>query len=220
MPSLQAVIFDVDGVLIDSYHAHFESWRIVAAEHGMVMTPEDFHATFGRTSRETVRAAWPERSFSDEQVRQLDEEKEAVYRKLLAENFPAMPGAVALIADLAATGVGLAVGSSGPPPNVRLTLDLLGCKEQFQVVVTGADVTRGKPDPEVFLTAAQRLGLSPADCLVIEDAAAGIKAAQSAGMKAVGLVSTGHTRQELAAADLLVDQLADLTVARLQQLAV
>ena len=94
----------------------------------------------------------------------------------------------------------------------------LGCAETFAATVTGADVTRGKPDPQVFLTAAERLGLPPQRCVVVEDAQPGVAAAKAAGMAAVGLVSTGRRRAELAAADLVVDALAELSPASLRRL--
>jgi beta-phosphoglucomutase len=105
----------------------------------------------------------------------------------------------------------LAVGSSGPPENVELVLQQLGCREWFAAATTGADVARGKPDPQVFQIAAQRLGIPPSCCAVIEDAAAGIAAANAAGAVSVALVSTGHSRAEYAAADHVVDRLEELS---------
>jgi len=212
------VIFDVDGVLVDSYETHFQSWRQLGSEAGFEISADQFHASFGRTSREVLVEMWTAGPLSAEQVAQLDDRKETLYRNLLEEHFPTMPCAVELIDALAAEEVALAVGSSGPPPNVALTLESLQRHAAFAAVVTGADVTQGKPHPEVFLTAAERLALPTNRCIVIEDAAAGIKAAHAAGMKAVGLVSHGHTHDELGAADLLVDELSQLTPQTLRDL--
>ena len=211
-------IFDMDGVLIDSYRAHFESWRMIAAEEGLNITEPQFAKTFGRTSREIIAALWGERTCDEAEIRELDRRKEAAFRELIREDFPIMPGAVELLDQLHADGFLLAIRSSGPPENVALTLERLGRRSLFSAVVTGMDVTRGKPDPQVFLLAAERLGLPPERCAVVEDAPAGIEAAHAAGAKAVGLASTGRTHQDLAAADLVVDHLHELSPALLRTL--
>lgn len=205
-----AVIFDVDGVLVDSYNAHYESWQLFCAERGLEMTHEQFIATFGRTSREIIRELWHDRVASEAAVAELDDRKEALFRDLLTRDFPALDGAAQLIDQLHAAGVPLAVGSSGPPENVDLVLDALGRRDAFGGIVTGEDVTRGKPDPQVFLLGAERLGASPPQCVVIEDAPVGVAAAHAAGMKCVALVSTGRVREKLASADLIVDSLREL----------
>jgi beta-phosphoglucomutase len=206
-----AAIFDMDGVLVDTYHAHFQSWLSMAKRAGLTFTEAEFAPTFGRTSREIIAHFWGRGRYNDAEIAALDNEKEAAFREIIAGNFPAMPGVHKLLIDLHAAGWKLAVGSSGPPENVDLTLDRLGKRDLFSAIVTGMDVTRGKPDPQVFLLAAERLGVVPSRCVVIEDAQPGIAAAQAAGMAAVGLVSTGRTRKELAAADLVVDSLADIS---------
>jgi beta-phosphoglucomutase-like phosphatase (HAD superfamily) len=118
----------------------------------------------------------------------------------------------ALAADQAAGGsrFRLAVGSSAPPENIDLCLEKLARRTKFSAVVTGKDVTRGKPDPQVFLLAAERLGVPAASCAVVEDAVHGIEAANRAGMKSIGLVGT-VPREKLAAADLIIDSLNELS---------
>jgi beta-phosphoglucomutase len=154
-----AVIFDMDGVLVDSYHAHYRSWLAMAKAAGLRLTEADFARTFGRTSREIIAAYWGEHRFNEVEIAALDAQKEAAYRRIIHADFPAMPGAGRLLRSLGAAGFALAVGSSGPPENVDLVLDKLGARELFAAVVTGEDVTRGKPDPQVFLVAAERLGV-------------------------------------------------------------
>ena len=217
MPT-HGVIFDVDGVLVDSYDAHYESWLGLGRERGFTMTPEQFVSTFGRTSREVIRECWPELATSDEAIRELDERKEAVYRDLLAQKFPAMDGARELIDALAEAGFALAVGSSAPPANVEQTLDQLGRREKFQAVVTGTDVQFGKPNPQVFLIGAARLGLPPSHCLVIEDAPAGVEAAHAGGFVCVGLLSKGRTEAQLREADHLVRSLRELSPERIARM--
>lgn len=206
-----AVIFDVDGVLVDSYNAHYQSWQLLCTERGLEMTHDEFIATFGRTSREIIQELWHDRITSEAAVRELDDRKEELFRELLARDFPALDGAVELIDQLHDAGVPLAVGSSGPPENVGLVLDALGRGSVFGGVVTGDDVTRGKPDPQVFQLGAERLGAPSSICVVIEDAPVGVAAAHAAGMKCVALVSTGRVREKLQAAELIVDSLRELT---------
>jgi beta-phosphoglucomutase-like phosphatase (HAD superfamily) len=123
-----------------------------------------------------------------------------------------------LIASLSRDGFALALGSSGPPENAELVLEKLGVRHLFGAVVTGRDVCKGKPDPEVFLVAASRLGVSPNVCAVVEDAPAGIAAANTCGMASIGLASTGRTHQALASARLVVDSLQELSPPLIQQL--
>ncbi len=193
-----AVIFDMDGVLVDSYDAHLQSWLRLAEEIKAPFTPADFAATFGQTSREIIQRFWGKMATSPDRVAELDQRKEALYRELIAKDFPAMKGAAELIDSLAESGFRLAVGSSGPPENVELALDRLGKTDRFDAIVTGRDVTRGKPDPQVFLLAAERLAVAPEHCVVIEDAPAGIHAAQTAGMKSIALLSKGRKREDFA----------------------
>jgi beta-phosphoglucomutase len=201
----------MDGVLVDSYAAHWESWRRLGRKVGFEMTEEQFVVTFGRTSREVIARSWPHLARTAADVAALDRRKEALFREILAADFPAMDGAAELIDALAAAGFALALGSSGPPENVDLVLEKLGRRERFAAVVTGMDVTRGKPDPQVFLLAAERMAALPSRCLVIEDAPAGVAAAKAAGMKCLGLASTGHDPAELAAADRVVRSLREVT---------
>jgi len=212
----RAVIFDVDGVLVDSYDAHMRSWLLMGREHGLAITEQEFASTFGQTSREIIARFWGSH-LSAQDVEALDARKEAIYRGLIREQFPAMDGAVELVDALAAAGFRLAVGSSGPPANVELTLERLGRATRFDAIVTGRDVTRGKPDPQVFQIAGERLGLQPARCIVVEDAPVGIAAARAAGMASVGLVGTVPA-ERLAAADLVVRSLRELDAGRLAAL--
>ena len=215
MPQL-AVVFDVDGVLVDSYQAHFESWRQLYGELGIEYSEAAFAADFGRTSRDILlRTLHSE--ISNERIRALDERKEALFRAIIRRDFPAMDGAEELIGALAADGFALAVGSSGPPENIALAIEKLRGGEHIQVTVTGMDVTRGKPDPQVFQLAAERLGVSTNQCAVVEDAVHGIEAAKRAGMAAIALVGTA-TRADLDGADLVVDSLRELGPAIVREL--
>lgn len=213
-----AVIFDVDGVLVDSYHAHFESWRRMAESLGRDFSETLFLTTFGRVSREIIAEHWGAGCMADDEILKFDQKKEALYRDIVAADFPAMDGAAELIRDLHAAGFRLSLGSSGPPENVALAVERLGAEAYFHARVTGGDVTRGKPDPQVFLTAAERLGVPPALCAVVEDAPVGVSAANAAGMASIALVSTGHTADSVQHARLVVNSLRDLSPQRIREL--
>jgi beta-phosphoglucomutase len=213
MPPQMAVIFDVDGVLTDSYLPHFRSWVRMFGEQGIEFTEDAFRRTFGRTNRDILTTLYPGQ-LSDEQLRDWGERKEQLYRDVISHEFEPMPGAIELIDGLHAAGFKLAVGSSGPPENIRLTLEKMGRADKIDAAVTGADVTRGKPDPQVFLLAAERLGVLPAQCAVIEDAPQGIEAANRAGMASIALTGTA-TNDELAHAKLVVENLGALSPQRI-----
>ena len=214
----RAVIFDMDGVLVDSYRAHWESWHFMAEELGRGLSEDQFVTTFGRTSREIIAEHWGADSLTPDENAEFDRRKEALYREIVDRDFPAMEGAAELIRDLSVAGFRLAVGSSGPPETVALAVDRLGARAYFNTLVTGRDVTRGKPDPQVFLTAAARLQVAPSDCVVVEDAPVGIAAANAAGMTSVALLSTGHTEESVAAAHVIVKSLRELSPARMHLL--
>jgi beta-phosphoglucomutase len=211
-----AVIFDVDGVLVDSYVAHYQSWQRMFGEIGVEFTDEQFRSTFGRTNRD-IFAELYRGQMTESRSRELGDRKESLYREIISRNFTPLPGAVELIDSLSAAGFKLAVGSSGPPENIALTLEKLGRASRFSAAVTGADVTRGKPNPQVFLLAAERLGVPPERCAVIEDAPQGIEAANRAGMASIAVLGT-TTREKLAHAKLVVDSLSELSPPQIAEL--
>ncbi len=201
-----AVIFDMDGVLVDSYRPHLQSWTHLAVEHGLAITEEQFAATFGRTSREILRELF--HVHEPDVVRRMDDRKEAIYRDLIRGRVPVMPGALEVIISLHTAGYLLAIGSSGPPENVELVVAELSLTAWMSAIITGGDVCKGKPDPEVFLLAAERMGVLPEACVVVEDAPAGVEAARRAGMRSVALIGT-HSLEALSAADLVIRHLQE-----------
>lgn len=213
---IAGVIFDLDGVLIHSAKAHYQSWRALVAEHGLDVTEERFLRTFGRQNRDIIPLLWG-CELAPQTVDQLGERKEALYRDIVRGRIPLAQGAADLVRDCAACGMKLAIGSSTHPANIELTLAETGLGDYFAATVSDDDVTKGKPNPEVFEIAANRLGLPPRSCVVVEDAPAGVEAALAAGCAAVG-VTTHHSRDALSAADRVVDSLTELSAESLREL--
>lgn len=186
----RALIFDMDGTIVDNMAFHTQSWIAFFERRGRAIDADEFfRATAGRQGGEIIRSHFGEHLLDDE-VMVLNHEKEAVYRELYAPHRKAVEGFEDLIADAKSQGVALAVGTAAPPANVEFTLDGLDLRRHFDAIVGATDVARGKPHPDVFLEAARRCGAEPADCIVFEDAPLGVEAARRAGMRAVVLTTT------------------------------
>jgi beta-phosphoglucomutase family hydrolase len=210
-------IFDWDGVVIDSSSHHEKSWERLAAETGFILPPDHFKKGFGMKNTFIIPELlkWAE---APEDVHRLSLRKEELYRELVVEHgIVPLPGVTQWLDELRRYGIPCAIGSSTERRNIDTILNVLGIGHYFSAVVSADDVSHGKPDPEVFLTAAQRIGCDPAYCVVFEDALVGIEAAHRAGMKAVG-VATTNPIELLSAADLAVHRLDELSVERLTAL--
>lgn len=188
---LAAVIFDFDGVVIDSHEAHERSWFALADELGRPFTKEIFVSTFGQRNDSILPLlGWVEEG-DEAKIRQLADRKEEIYRETLRKTgIEPLPGVVALLEDLRREGIPCAIGTSTPRENVACVLEITGLSACFQAVAASEDVTRGKPDPAVFLCAAAKLHAQPSTCVVIEDAHVGIRAAKAAGMKSLAVTTT------------------------------
>lgn len=209
------VIFDMDGVLVDSSEAHYQSWRLLGEREGHPFTPELFGRTFGMHNQQ-ILPLWLGQDLPQSEIDRLADWKESTYRQLAPRLLRPIPGVLELISALRAQGVPLAVGSSGPLANIRLILQTLELEEAFSALSTGEDVTHGKPDPEVFLVAARRLQLEPARCVVLEDAPQGVEAARRAGM-AVLAITSSRPAEDLSA-DRVVESFAGLEPGQLEEL--
>jgi beta-phosphoglucomutase family hydrolase len=180
----------MDGTLADTMPYHQQAWDSLLAELGLIVDKDEFFRwTAGLTNRE-IFPRLLDRALEDGEIEQLSERKEAVYRNLYQPHVAALPGAVRFLGDARRAGIALAVGTAAPPANIELVLDTLALRELLPVVVGAADVERGKPEPDIFLKAAARLGVDPVDCVVFEDAPAGIEAARRAGMRCVAVTTT------------------------------
>jgi len=206
------VVFDLDGVLVDSGEAHRRAWQRLGDEVGTPFSDALFARTFGQRNADIV-PAWLG-NVAPDRADALGARKEALYRDLVrageARAYPRVPG---VLAALRAGGARLAVASSGPRENVALLVDRLGVAGLLDAVVSSEDVRRGKPDPEPFLRAAERLGVVPVRCAVVEDAVHGVEAARRAGMLAIAvLTSTPRDALAAAGAELFVGEVGDLDV--------
>ncbi len=205
------VIFDVDGVLLDSNPAHLESWRMMASKDGFDFSEDLFQRTFGQTTRSILANHW-NRRLTPEEIDRMDREKEDLYREIAAKRLPAMPGAADFVKKLYDAGVPMSVGSSGPGYNVHFVMEKLGIVPYLKGIVSGTDVVHGKPAPDIFLLCAEKMGIAPGRCVVLDDSKSGITAARAAGMKIVGFFSQGHKVEEYEGVDLLVHSFAELTL--------
>ena len=201
----RAVLWDLDGTLVDSAEFHWLAWQEIMSAEGAPITREQFEASFGRRNASFL-PEWLGPGAPAERVERVGDAKEARYRRYIAERgCEALPGAAAWVERLHRDGWWQAVASSAPRRNIEAVLDGLGLRGFFQAIVSAEDVRVGKPDPRVFLLAAERLGVPAARSVVVEDAAAGIEAARRAGMRCIG-ISRGAPLD----ADLAVASLADL----------
>jgi HAD superfamily hydrolase (TIGR01509 family) len=193
-----AVVFDLDGVLVDSGAHHRASWLALLADLGVPAPPEFWRRTIGRPAVEAVGHLL-ERALTTDEAHELARRKHAHYVRLSGQALPAVPGVLDFVATLVRHGVPRAVATSARRADVTALLGRLDLLHVFPVVIAAEDVRRGKPDPEVYRTAARGLGVDAARCLVFEDALVGVQAARGAGMRVIG-VTTAHTEAELVAA--------------------
>jgi beta-phosphoglucomutase len=215
-----AVIWDVDGTLVDTAELHFRAWEALARDLGRPFTRADFAATFGRRNPDILQELFPG-AFTDVRMAELADRKEELYRAAARGGVELLPGVRELLAGLHAAGFRQAVGSSAPRANLDLILSLTRTEPFFQAVVSSEDTQRGKPDPQVFLVAAERLRVPPARCVVVEDAVAGVQAAKAGGMKCIAVTFVGHHPEpalRAAGADLVVNTLEQVTVPAVRRL--
>jgi beta-phosphoglucomutase family hydrolase len=212
---IQAVIWDLDGVIIDSADEHRRAWQRLAREEGIVMTDADFWATFGKRNDDIFATLWG--NLPPERVKELSDRKEMYFRELIRESAAPLPGAIELMRGLHDAGFAQALASSTPVENINLIAEVLGLKRYLSILVSGETVARGKPAPDIFLKAAAELQMDPTVCLVIEDAVAGVEAAHAAGMRCIA-VAGNRDLPGLRKADLMVKDLTEVDVERVRLL--
>jgi HAD superfamily hydrolase (TIGR01509 family) len=201
-----AVLWDLDGTLVDSEEYHWRSWKETMEREGIALTYETFLASFGQRN-DAILNGWLGVGASKQNIERIGDAKEARYRELVRlEGLAPLPGAAEWVERLNNEGWRQAVASSAPRKNVDTVLEALGLGKWFQATVSAEDVQIGKPDPQVFLIAASRVGATPETSIVVEDAAAGVEASRRAGMRSIGVGKNAHTL----GADLAALKLSDL----------
>jgi len=210
------VIFDLDGVLIDSGWAHRQAWCDLADREGFRMSDEFFTITFGMQNYQ-ILPMLAGHDLSYKQMDRMADWKEQRYRDLIAEKIALPPGGSRLLDELRDAGFLLAIGTSAPRDNLDLVLERLALRRYFTACVTKEDVTNGKPAPDTFLAAAQKMSLAPRCCIVVEDAVQGVEAGKAAGMLVIALTTT-RDRSALSRADMIAESLDELKAADFRKL--
>ncbi len=203
LPSPFAVLWDLDGTLVDTKEFHYQSWALALPEFGYPFPADRFQRSFGMNNT-GVLEVFLGRPVEAELVATISERKEELFRDLLHGNVQALPGVQAWLERLRGWGVRQAVASSAPPANIDIMLGELGLAGYFDAIVSGYELP-SKPDPLVFLQAAGQVGVAPRDCIVMEDATAGVAAARRAGMRCIAVTST-NPPAALHEADLVVER--------------
>jgi len=192
---VKGAIFDMDGVIVHNISHHLQAWKQLGRELGREFRDEDVNRVFGQRNREILRSLIGN-DVPDEQLAEYGRRKEELYRRIMAPELKPVSGLPEFLQSLSSRGVKTAVATSGPIENVGFVLDGLGFEDAFDAIITGLDVRESKPDPAIFLLAVQRIGLTPADCVVFEDSPPGIKAGKAAGCRVFALATT-HSSNEL-----------------------
>lgn len=193
--SIKAAIFDMDGTLVDNMHFHQEAWFAFFSDHGLSVSPEEYHAKNAGILPEIMARFFPE-VIDLASLYALGRKKEQKYQEIYRPHIKALPGLESFLSTLRQNGIKIGLATAADRGNIDFTLDALGIREHFDVIIGAEEVSKGKPDPEVFLVTAQKLGIEPAACAAFEDSNPGIRSALAAGMRVVGLATT-HTNDEL-----------------------
>jgi beta-phosphoglucomutase family hydrolase len=213
---LEAVIWDLDGVIADTAEYHYQAWQEVLGKRGVEFSRVDFMPLFGRRHDAIIKFVLGN-GLPKKELEMITEEKQQSYRRRMTGNVRSIPGAVELIKSLHEYGLKQAIASSAVPENIEIVTRELGIADCFQAIINGMEVEEGKPDPQIFRLAAKRLKEKPENCTVIEDAIAGVAAAKQAGMKCIA-VTNSHPKNSLKAADLVVDSLEKVSIVGIQKL--
>lgn len=207
--NIRAVIFDMNGTMIDDMGYHKKAWIEFCKRYGMILTEEEFKEKFSGKKNDAILPEILGKPLTPQELIDLSEEKEAVYREIYADYIKEVLGFTNFVRKLKEKGVRVAIATTAIAANRKFTLDALGLTDEFEVILGDEDVTNGKPHPEIYLETAKRLNLSTEECLVFEDSPPGVEAGKNAGMKVVGVLTT-HTKEELSNADCWIKDFTEI----------
>lgn len=216
LKDMKAIIFDMDGTMVDNMMVHHRAWQRQLRALGLEMTIEEVKEKIHGVNEEILARLFGDRMTAAER-RRVAAEKEAAYRELFADELALLPGLQDFLDEVRAAGIPMAIGTAAPPENVDFVLDGLGLRGYFEAVYHAGSVQRGKPDPEIFALGAAAMGVSLVDCVVFEDSVTGAEAAYRAGSKAV-IVTTTHTEAEFAHYDHILRMINDFRGLKLSAL--
>lgn len=209
---MKAVIFDMDGVLVDSQPYHFKADIDTMAEYGVIKDQKFYESFAGTLTADRMRTL-KEMFGLDVPVEEMTIKRENMILDIMGkEDIKPVSGIPEFLRSIKEKGLTTAVASSSDYKLINLILDRLKIAKYFDSVTSGSDVKRGKPSPDVFLLAAERIGIGPSECLVVEDSENGVKAAKAAGMKALGYINPTSGKQDLSLADFITDDFKKISI--------
>ena len=195
LKNIKAILFDMDGTLVDSIPFHQEAWLRFLGNHGIHLRPEDFHAQNHGTLPEMIRRFFPHVESREKRI-DLGEEKEATYRHMYKPYLKEIAGLTSFLKFLNSQKISCHLATMGDQNNIDFTLKGLEISEYFETITGGHEVFKGKPDPEIFIKSMEKSGVKASEALVFEDSGGGIRSAKAAGLKVVG-IATSHSKKEL-----------------------
>src|SRR4028118_417979 len=217
MCEIKAVIFDLDGTLLDNNDVHLKAWKQYLKENNKQIPDEDFKENIsGRTNKDAIEHIY-QKEMTEDEASKYYLEKEEIYRKMYRSDIAPITGLQDFLEELHKHKIAMAIATSGIQINIDFMFDHVPIKKYFKKIVNSGDVSKGKPDPEIFLKAAEVLHMPTENCIVFEDSIAGVRAGKSAGMKVVALTTT-HTPKELKEADLVIKDYNEIDFERLMSL--
>lgn len=210
----KAVIFDMDGVVVNSMQADYHAWEKIFKENSIAFSNDVFKSFLGMKSRDIIKRL-VKKEATDEEAISLEKKKEAYFLDCAKQELTEITGVTDLLKELQKQNIPTALATGGTQGKADFVLATLGLKNYFTAITTADNVSEAKPNPEIFLKSAQKLTVAPNDCVVIEDAQNGIQAAKAAGMKVIGITTT-HTQEELSNADKVIDNYSQLSLETIQ----
>lgn len=211
-----AVIFDMDGVIVDNMPYHKKAWAEFFAKYDPPMILEDFIQHMGKSNEDLMTLLFGAK-LTWEQIRSLGEEKEALYREIYAPYVVPLPGFIDFLKELKKNHVKTAVATAAPKVNLDFLLTHIAVRNEFDVLIDDSEVKKGKPNPEIYLKAAVKLDYRAEHCLVFEDSLAGIQAAKNAGMKVIG-VATTNLPERMQNTDLVIRDFTEISMDKIAEL--